>query len=63
MQGLQCDINNNVVAINLQGQPLHGEVPENIVQLNTVTSVVLDATGLTGTIPSSMNNLQHLEVG
>ncbi|GJP85428.1 hypothetical protein CLOP_g15538 [Closterium sp. NIES-67] len=61
-QGLTCDSNGMVVAIDLSNTPLDGRIPQEIGSLTTLTLLNLANCSLSGYIPISFSALTSLSL-
>ncbi|CAI5514013.1 unnamed protein product [Closterium sp. Naga37s-1] len=60
--GVTCDGHHQPVALHLNGLGLAGEIPVEINQIATLTSLDLGRNALSGVIPDSINNILSLQV-
>ena len=60
--GLIVDSEDIVVAINLSGNNLNGEIHEKIAEIKTLTRIDLSQNKIKGEIPESFKNFERLEV-
>ncbi|KAL5556052.1 hypothetical protein UlMin_038288 [Ulmus minor] len=58
---VNCDPNNNVVSVALQGNGITGVIPEEYRNLSSLQTLNLEWNNLTGVIPSSLGNLKQLQ--
>nr|XP_023888094.1 LRR receptor-like serine/threonine-protein kinase [Quercus suber] len=58
--GITCNINKEVVELELRHLSLYGTVPTNLSSLVSLTKVVLSSTNLTGSVPREIAILHEL---
>ncbi|XP_022739395.1 probable LRR receptor-like serine/threonine-protein kinase At5g10290 isoform X2 [Durio zibethinus] len=58
---VMCDPSNNVISVTLSGNGITGEIPNELGNLTSLTSLDLENNRLTGEIPSSLGNLKNLQ--
>lgn len=61
-QGIVCSPTGQPVGVSLNGLKLNGVLPEQILQISTITLLDLGGNNLQGQIPGDIGNIQSLQV-
>ncbi|KZV15917.1 hypothetical protein F511_29089 [Dorcoceras hygrometricum] len=58
--GVSCDVNGNVITLNLPSSNLYGTLSPSLAELNSLTRVLLQSNNLSGPIPTNWTGLKSL---